>query len=118
MKKDNNDLLARELGKQLASRRMASGLTQEDVAERLGVGIEAVSRMERGVAVPNALRLLTLADILSCRIDELLQSTSPRSQDQAIYIQQLLDRINETDRSFLISMLENWVKHLQKQQSQ
>ncbi|MBV7515832.1 helix-turn-helix domain-containing protein, partial [Pseudomonas sp. PDM25] len=55
--------LARRVGQAIAKQRSRSGLTQEEVAERLGVGNEAVSRIERGIVMPNIERLLELAGI-------------------------------------------------------
>ena len=42
--------LAGRVGRAISKQRIRCGLTQEEVAERLGVGNEAVSRIERGVA--------------------------------------------------------------------
>ncbi|WP_163571098.1 helix-turn-helix domain-containing protein, partial [Klebsiella pneumoniae] len=57
------DRLADMVGRAIARNRIASNLTQEQVAERLGIGNEAVSRMERGVVMPTVARLAELADI-------------------------------------------------------
>ncbi|MBV7515889.1 helix-turn-helix domain-containing protein, partial [Pseudomonas sp. PDM25] len=51
------------VGRAIAKQRSRRGLTQEEVAERLGVGNEAVSRIERGIVMPNIERLLELAGI-------------------------------------------------------
>ncbi|MGS0735065.1 MULTISPECIES: helix-turn-helix transcriptional regulator [unclassified Pseudomonas] len=53
--------MAGVVGRAIAKQRIRSGLTQEEVAERLGVGNEAVSRIERGVVIPNIGRLLEFA---------------------------------------------------------
>ena len=70
--------LARFVGKAIASRRMAAGLTQEEVAEALKIGNEAVSRMERGTVMPTVGRLVALAEIFSCGVNDLLLEASPR----------------------------------------
>ena len=44
--------LFRSIGRTLAQRREAKGLTQDQVAEALHIGTEAVSRMERGITMP------------------------------------------------------------------
>ena len=59
--------VAREVGAQIAKRRADSGMSQEDVAERLGIGNEAVSRLERGVVSPSIPRLFEFADIFEQR---------------------------------------------------
>jgi DNA-binding XRE family transcriptional regulator len=60
------DALAVSVGKAIAARRQDAGLTQEQVAEQLKIGNEAVSRMERGLVMPTVARLLELADLFNC----------------------------------------------------
>jgi DNA-binding XRE family transcriptional regulator len=54
--------IKRMIGRAIAKHRIASGFTQEEVAERLNIGNEAVSRMERGVVMRLVARLLELAE--------------------------------------------------------
>jgi len=51
--------------------REAMGLTRIQVADRLGVTKVAVRKWEVGLAMPNADKLPTLADLLGCTIDAL-----------------------------------------------
>jgi transcriptional regulator with XRE-family HTH domain len=55
------------------------------------VGNEAVSRIERGVVIPNMSRLIEFATIFNCEATELLTEASSRPDDQAIRISQLLN---------------------------
>jgi len=48
----NQKQLAGMVGRAISKQRIRCGLTQEEVAERLGVGNEAVSRIERGIRNP------------------------------------------------------------------
>lgn len=81
--------MAIRVGKAIAQRRCEANLTQEQVAEGLGIGTEAVSRMERGAAMPTVARLVRLAEILSCGADDLLMDGSNRASDQAKLIAEL-----------------------------
>jgi len=54
----NLDELAYLIRRAKAKQRLESGLTQEQVAEMLGTGNEAVSRMERGPVMPTVARLV------------------------------------------------------------
>ena len=47
------------------------GLTQEDLANTLGVTFQAVSKWENAKAAPNITLLPTMAELLGCYIDEL-----------------------------------------------
>jgi len=101
----SNRTAARTIGTAIARRRVIAGLTQEQVAERLGVGQEAVSRMERGVANLTVARLATLAEIYQCNIAQLVTETSDREDDQAIAVSAVLGRLHQADRTLLIEWL-------------
>lgn len=52
--------------------RLRLGLTQADVAERVGIAMEVYSRMERGRMLPRARNLRRLCEVLSVSADTLL----------------------------------------------
>lgn len=52
------------VGKQIASLRKAKGLTQNQLGERLNISFQAVSKWERGEALPDISILVDLANIL------------------------------------------------------
>ncbi|HDR9063669.1 TPA: helix-turn-helix transcriptional regulator [Burkholderia vietnamiensis] len=106
MPKSGTEDLAVAVGKAIAKQRIASGLTQEDVAEQLGIGLEAVSRMERGVVIPTVVRLFELADIFACDAADLLTEASSRSNDQASHLNRLLSRLSTSDRTLLLEVFE------------
>lgn len=58
----------------LAVRRQAAGMTQAELAERIGVGRAALSMWEIGVNWPPARILPQLADALLCSIDDLYRA--------------------------------------------
>lgn len=58
----NHGEINKRIGKAIAKQRQQSGYTQEQVAEMLEIGNEAVSRMERGLIMPNVVRLIELAE--------------------------------------------------------
>ncbi|MBQ7715434.1 MAG: helix-turn-helix domain-containing protein [Clostridia bacterium] len=51
--------------------RKQSGLTQEELADRLGITFQAISKWETGLCAPDILLLPDLADIFGCTIDDL-----------------------------------------------
>ena len=51
--------------------RKKKGLSQEDLAQKLGVTFQAVSKWENAKAAPDIAFLPTMADIFGCYIDEL-----------------------------------------------
>jgi len=106
MSKSKTDDLAVAVGRAIAKQRISAGLTQENVAEQLGIGLEAVSRMERGVAIPTVVRLFELADIFDCDAADLVTQASSRSSDQASHLNRLLSRLSTTDRSMMLEVFE------------
>ena len=60
------------LGKKIACARKRSGLTQKDLALRVGVTAQAVSKWERGNACPDIAILDEIADALGILLSELL----------------------------------------------
>ena len=64
----------------LQAERRKNGLTQEDLAEALGVSRQAVSKWEQGEGWPEAEKLLALADRFGVSLDYLMDRVS---QDKA-----------------------------------
>ncbi|MBR6045344.1 MAG: helix-turn-helix domain-containing protein [Ruminococcus sp.] len=54
--------------------RTESGLTQEELAEKLGVSRQAVAKWERGESVPDVESCIKLADIYGTTVDMLVRS--------------------------------------------
>ena len=61
------------LGETLRDKRIERGMTQELVAESLGVSRQAVSKWESGKTDPSTANLLALADLLGVPIEDLLR---------------------------------------------
>ncbi len=60
-----------ELGKKIRQLRFKAQLTQEQLAEKLGIGPQSVSKWENSVAMPDITALPLLAEIFGVSIDEL-----------------------------------------------
>ncbi|MFM0619416.1 helix-turn-helix transcriptional regulator [Paraburkholderia nemoris] len=108
------DQLAVAIGRAIAKHRVASGFTQEQVAEALGIGNEAVSRMERGLVMPTVARLVELADLFECNAADLLTEASSRTSDQAKHVTQLLAKLGGNDRAMVVEIVERLAGRLAK----
>lgn len=60
------------VGKNICTLRRQKGFTQEELAGRLNVSFQAVSKWENGVSMPDISTLPLLAGALGCSIDSLL----------------------------------------------
>ena len=109
MHKTDIDQLAGVVGRAIARQRIAAELTQEQVAEQLGIGNEAVSR---GVVMPTIGRPAELADIFQCEMADFLTEASNRASDQAHHLTRLLSRVSSGDRGMLVEMVEKLATRL------
>ena len=65
-----------ELGKKIRQLRFKAGLTQEQLAEKMGVGPQAVSKWENAAAMPDITALPLLAETFGVSIDDLFDLTA------------------------------------------
>lgn len=66
--------IKRSLGEILKEHRLCCSMTQEFVAEALGVSRQAVSKWENGTSDPSTSNLLKLADLFGVTPEELIRS--------------------------------------------
>ena len=67
------------LGENIRALRKARGLSQQELAERLHVVRQTVSKWEQGLSVPDADMLVRLAECLEVSVEELLGAPKPES---------------------------------------
>lgn len=65
-----------KIGQYIRQLRKSAGMTQKDLAEKLNVSFQAVSKWENGDALPDTGILLDLCDILNTTADRLLNGGS------------------------------------------
>ena len=74
--------------------RKNKGLTQEELAARLNVVRQTVSKWEKGLSVPDAQMLQKLAEVLETSVEKLLDA-QPETARETDQIADQLARINE-----------------------
>ncbi len=80
----------------LKALRMKKGLSQGELAIRLNVVRQTVSKWEKGVSVPDAETLIKLADLLDTSVNDLLGSNVvPEDSNDMNKIADQLVRVNE-----------------------
>ena len=94
------------IGKSLQKLRLKTGYSQEEIAERLNITSKSYGEYERGDATLNILRLIQIAEIFECEIDELLVGISSKPDDQAKYIASLLQGLKRADRLHIVKIVE------------
>lgn len=82
------------LNENIKSLRKNKGLTQEEVANRLNVARQTVSKWEKGLSVPDAEMLQKIADVLESDVSQLLGTPIKQNENEDAIAEQL-SRINE-----------------------
>ena len=107
-----------ELGEKIAFCRKKAGLSQEALADRLGLSRQAVSRWETGAAVPDLSKIVELSKLFQVSTDFLLlpEQTEPEHaepaqpaapseqpvQQEIVFERSGLDPVAERQRKFRI----------------
>ena len=65
-----------KIGAKVKELRVQKGLTQEELADRVGVSRQAVSKWESGTADPSTSNLLALAKLFGISAEELLREAA------------------------------------------
>lgn len=69
------------LGNMIATLRKEKGMTQLDLAEKMGVTDKAVSKWERDLSCPDVSSIPKLAEILGVSLDELMQVKADKKEN-------------------------------------
>ncbi len=79
-----------KIGKFIAECRKKANLTQAQLAEKLNITDKAISKWERGIAMPDASIMLELCDILGISVNELLVGDKISAENNTKQNEQLL----------------------------
>lgn len=74
------------LEEQIKYYRKQAGLSQEKMAEKIGVSRQAITKWENGTGIPDIANLMAIADLLQISVDELFSNEkSEKKQSNYIY---------------------------------
>ncbi len=80
-----------EIGKYIKLKRIEMHLTQKDLAEKLQISFQAVSKWETGTTLPDTSILLNLSDILEVTVDQILNAGEFRkSMNKKINVEEIV----------------------------
>ncbi len=102
--KNRSSRIAHLLGAQVREHRQMRGLTQSQLAERVGVETETISRLERGSALPSLLKIEELAAALDVSVAALVGGSSTLPSDLARQMESLFEGLDEASRSFILDI--------------
>lgn len=101
--------LSKQLGKRMNQVRKTAKLTQERLAEKTGLSVEYISRLERGIAQPSLKTLTLMAKCLNVAVKDFFDFKMPvlfrdRQQEslkRKAYTEAILQELNEMDTHVL-----------------
>ena len=99
-----------KIGRFIAEQRKNAGLTQMQLAEKLGITDRAVSKWETGRALPDAAIMLELCAILSITVNDLLcgEVVSVENYDKELE-KRLIEVVREKEQSDKHLLVLEWV---------
>jgi transcriptional regulator with XRE-family HTH domain len=97
--------LAQIFAYNIQQKRRLLGLTQDALAEKLGIGQQSLSRMERGIIAPKFERLSDIASVLHCSVAELFVNDSMPENSESIIIADILQGLTREERRALLHFI-------------
>ena len=93
------------LNEKIKELRKKKGLTQEELATGLNVVRQTVSKWEKGLSVPDADTLKSIAEILGVSVEQLLETDTEQSEnenDVASHLSRIYEQINFQNRKSVL----------------
>ena len=95
--------------KRLTELRKKRGISQEELAKRLGTQGPAIGRYERGLAKPTIEVAAKLASILEVSLDYLVGSSDIEMDTETLRRIQEVDRLPQEDKKMVYAFLDAFV---------
>jgi transcriptional regulator with XRE-family HTH domain len=102
--------LATVVGANIAVKRRALGLTQAELAERLDLGKDALSRMEKGIIAPKMGRLREVASALRCSPADLFREPDEESAGRLAAVAESFQRLSSEQQEALVRIVAEMVR--------
>ena len=118
LNKSKKQVFSPNLSKKLKQARKQKGLTQSQLAQKIGADIQRISKYERSILIPTTEIMVKLSNALDVSLDYLLKDDKNRVTgkvkdtelvDQFVQI----DALPEQDRHMLKALLEAFIKKYQ-----
>ena len=83
------------IGERIMALRKEKNISQSELAKRLNVSRQAVSKWEQGVSSPDTERLIQLAEILGTEVEYLATGSHPEPGSVVLNIVETVERVEE-----------------------
>lgn len=93
------------MGERIKKKRRELHLTQEKVAEQLGISVKHFSETERGISGLSVENLIKLSDLLHMSLDEMIKGTRPDMQTSWNILLEPISSLPTDKQNDLISLI-------------
>jgi len=104
-----------KIGKLIAAKRKEKGLTQEQLAEKLGVTNKAVSKWETGRGMPDLAIIQELSKLLGITVSTLLNGEESKEEEVIIKLLKIIDNLKQLYLVIIGLMICNIPQILEKE---
>ena len=101
-----------DIGSRLKNARMNAGLTQENIAEKIGVSRQTISNWENNKSYPDIISVIHLSDFYSISLDELLKEDKKMMKHLEESTNEVKSRQRFSKLIQIMSYLVIWAPHL------
>ena len=107
-----------KIGTRIRQKRIASGYTQLQFAEKLDISVNYLSAIERGVKTPKLETFIALANALGASADELLMDVVHQARELKISnLSEQMSALNEVHFTIVTSVVETLIRELKENQT-
>jgi transcriptional regulator with XRE-family HTH domain len=97
--------LAKVIGENIARQRRKIGLTQRQLAERLDIGQDALSRMEKGSISPKIARLRDFSAALECSVASFFHEQDENVKQRTETIAELIQPMSAQEQDAVVRIV-------------
>ena len=105
----DNELI-KIVGESIATRRRRAGMTQEELAGKLGIASDTLSRMAKGRFAPKISRFRDIASALNCSVADLFRDADNNASARASTIAQILKPLPDWAQDALVELMAQAVR--------
>jgi len=107
-------MIDKRIGKRFKQRREELGLTQEQLAEKLGLTVNYISTIERGTSFPRCEKLILLLNGLETTADAIFCDVVEKSTEcESSILSQKLKGLPYDDQKRILNMVDLMIKEAQ-----
>ncbi len=96
----------------MRERRKSLGITQEQLADKAGLSLNYVGKLEVGLKVPSFNVLVRLAGALEAEVHELLAYGESPMTEAALEMERVMEQFDEQDAAFMLGEFRHIAQYL------